>query len=126
MFHEARPDAKLRSLTGTYNCMGMVFASRRTCIDFDQLATILKEDGYYRVKDTNELLPGDIVLYGDPRGKPLHISVILEIATDVVAAEHRFKVLSKWGANGEYFHSIGDVPPLLGTPNEFYTERKLP
>jgi hypothetical protein len=32
---ESHPSARVRSLTGTYNCIGMVFANRRTCIEDD-------------------------------------------------------------------------------------------
>ncbi len=34
------------------------------------------------------------------------------------------QVLSKWGADGEYFHDLTDVPYLLGRPAEYWTDRK--
>jgi hypothetical protein len=42
-----RPNAVLRSAsTFPYNCMGLVFASRRAWIEIDYVYTVLKEDGY--------------------------------------------------------------------------------
>src|SRR6266566_4467429 len=44
-----------RSLSATYNCVGMVFASRRTCIDAEHVPMILKDDGYFEVKDVRKI-----------------------------------------------------------------------
>jgi hypothetical protein len=46
MMQKNRPDALLRSITATYNCLGMAFASRRTHIDPMHLNKILRDDGY--------------------------------------------------------------------------------
>jgi hypothetical protein len=45
-FKRDRPDARLRSVGPIYNCLGMLFAARRTSIDPDQLQLILTEDEY--------------------------------------------------------------------------------
>jgi hypothetical protein len=33
-------------------------------------------------------------------------------------------VLSKWGADGEYVHSSLELPSYLGTPAQFWTDRR--
>ena len=38
MFETSHDTVKARSLTGVYNCMGLVFGSRRTWIDPDEMA----------------------------------------------------------------------------------------
>ncbi len=40
------PEISLRSLAWDYNCVGLVFASRRTAIDPKFLPKILEDDGY--------------------------------------------------------------------------------
>lgn len=60
-----RPNARLRSVTAVYNCMGLVFASRRTCIDSTSLDTILREDEYQKGKAIliGERLPSFLYRY---------------------------------------------------------------
>ena len=41
-----RPDAIFRSISATYNCIGMTFASRRTWVETEHVDMILREDGY--------------------------------------------------------------------------------
>jgi len=36
----------VRSLDSSYNCMGMIFAARRTVLDTDVLHYIIDDDGY--------------------------------------------------------------------------------
>lgn len=43
LFSGKHPTAKLRALSNSHNCMGMVFASRRTCIDEDDVPVLLGE-----------------------------------------------------------------------------------
>lgn len=115
---------QVRSVTSFYNCVGMVFASRRTVVDEEYLAVFLKEDGYQRVRET-EVVPGDIVIYKNTRGEMIHVGVVVEHTPDVEAASWRTRILSQWGADGEYFHDHTDVPPLLGVPVEFWSERRV-
>ena len=102
----------LRSITGTYNCVGMVFASRRTWVQPDELAPIFGDDGYREIADS-EAMEGDIVLYRDGSGDPCHVGVVFQRTTDVSSATTELIVLSKWGANGEYLHGRNQLPVLL-------------
>lgn len=116
--------AKLRSLTATYNCVGLAFASRRTWVDPEELSLILKEDAYHKVSDNKDVMPGDIVLYRDRNGEIVHVGVILSKSPNLSLGDFTFEVLSKWGANGEYQHDLHDVPELLGEAKEFFSERR--
>jgi hypothetical protein len=122
-----QPDAELRSLStfsNTYNCMGCVFASRRTWVDTDCLRLIMGDDGYQSV-DQKDAMPGDLVLYKDSTRSVVHVGVILEKNPDVRSARFRFKVLSKWGSGGEFIHQMESIPDILGSPSQFITERRL-
>lgn len=124
LFGRRFPKAKLRSLTATYNCVGLVFACRRTCIEPEELSLILNEDAYHKVSDMRDVMPGDIVLYRDRSGEIVHVGIILNKSADLNRGDFTFEVLSKWGANGEYQHDLRDVPELLGEAREFLSERK--
>lgn len=115
---------RTRSLSATYNCFGMVFASRRTCIEHDQIEMILKDDGYNRIRpvDTKK---GDIIIYREsPREKITHVGVVIDIKSKIKEADVELTILSQWGLNGEYFHRIEDVPPVYGQHWEIHTERR--
>lgn len=118
------PGAELRSLTATYNCMGMVFAARRTWVETD-LLELIKEDDEYRVVDAKQVVPGDLVLYRGPEGQLAHIGLVLEKHAVLSEGQFSFTVLSKWGQGGEYKHLLDDVPPTLGKPTEFISERRV-
>jgi len=124
IWRKALPSAELRSSTATYNCVGMVFACRRTWVAPEELELILGDDGHRRVVDRNAVKAGDVVVYKDSDNKPLHIAVVLEARADVRMASTELTVLSKWGADGEYLHRELDVPPDYGTTTEYWTERK--
>jgi hypothetical protein len=112
-----------RSHSSCYNCMGMVFASRRTWVEPDQLAMILREDGFRKI-EPSEAVRGDIVVYRDGSGGVAHVGLVLSKYADVKDASWKVEVLSQWGADGEFFHDAYDVPSLLGTPQEYWTERR--
>jgi hypothetical protein len=118
------PDNELRSITGTYNCIGMVFAARRTHIHPKHVTTILTDDGYRPVAEA-EVKRGDLAIYRDERDEIQHAGVVMEVVP-VLALQtdrlRRIRVLSKWGADGEYIHWVGDVPSFFGVPH-YYTER---
>jgi hypothetical protein len=119
----------LRSISGTYNCMGLAFANRRTWVLTEELEAILADDGYRKLKNVFEVKPGDLVIYRTPLpGQEFrHVGLVLGIERTVqVAKVNRLKVLSKWGSEGEYIHYAEDVPALLGRPNDYWTERRLP
>ena len=119
-----RPNARIRSNTARYNCMGMVFASRRTSLDIKDLNDILKHDEYKRVYEIDVEL-GDIVVYRDQdRSDIRHVGIIAD--KRLVLAEGRWdlSVMSKWGEQGEYYHHIDDVPEVYGEVSEYWTDRR--
>lgn len=114
------PNAKIRSLSDyPYNCMGLVFASRRAVISIEHVYRILKEDGFRQIS-RNQCVVGDIVLYKNDN-EPTHIGII----TYITKSPTSFTVLSRWGFDAEFEHFMDDVPQLYGNATEFYTERKL-
>lgn len=120
------PFARMRSLSATYNCMGMVFANRRTWIDTDHLQLILQEDNY-RQTNVEDLQPGDVVVYRDELGYVKHVGLVSSIEVDLANLtedERKVTVLSQWGADGEYFHPVDEVNKLLGNPTEYWTDRR--
>ncbi len=109
--------------------MGLAFANRRTWVLTEELEAILADDGYRKLKNVFEVKPGDLVIYRTPLpGQEFrHVGLVLGIERTVqVAKVNRLKVLSKWGSEGEYIHYAEDVPALLGRPNDYWTERRLP
>jgi len=115
---------RLRSLTSTYNCVGMVFASRRVWVDTGVISQILKDDEYKRIS-ADEVQVGDIVLYRnwDPTVYS-HIGIVIEREKPGSASIEDMIVLSKWGQDGEYLHRLNDVSPMLGQAVEFWSEKK--
>jgi len=124
MMATQHPDARLRSISSTYNCTGMVLASRRTTIDPKELDWILKEDGYVG-RDRSEVEVGDIVVYrSQPDGEPRHVAFVVAKKINRATGEIELECLSKWGDGGEYFHSETYLPTVYGSHREFYSERK--
>lgn len=115
-FHNIRT----RSLSSTYNCVGLVFATRRTWVDPDEVARIFQGDGYKRV-DIPEI--GDIAVYRKG-GNIKHVAVVTRIDATVATGERNILLLSQWGADGEYLHSVGDVPEVFGQEVEYWSERR--
>jgi len=99
--------------TGIYNCHGIVFASRRTCILSEQdVQTILKEDNYAEVPSEKDVLPGDVAIYYDETGEITHTGIVLEPPSD-----ENLKVpliLSKWGRYKEAIHLLRQCPRQYG------------
>ena len=124
IWKEKYPNIQVRSLTAIYNCVGLVFGSRRTCIDTDQLELILREDDYRRLPGEHDVEIGDLVLYRIGN-RYEHIAVVVNKERDLINASFEITVISQWGADGEYIHLIHDVPPALGIPQEFWTDRRL-
>ena len=117
------PSARVRSLSSMYNCMGMAFASRRTYIESEHLELILDGDNYQRVPHESELAVGDIVIYRDQNGEPVHVAMVSDVRTNLRDATWEVFVISQWGGDGEYFHRVDDVHPRLGEPTEYWTDR---
>jgi len=106
-----------------YNCLGLVFGSRRTWIEPDYLEMILSEDGLRKLSQESEIMVGDIVVYRDEDGDASHTGLVSEIRIDIATASREIMILSQWGKDGEYFHPVSDVSPLLGMPTEYWTDR---
>jgi hypothetical protein len=123
MVSSDHPSARLRSLSGTYNCFGMAFASRRTCIEPTHIPMILADDGYLPI-EAKEVQPGDLVLYRDTYDEISHVAVVISHKPDVKNGRWITIVLSQWGADGEYIHEIADVNDFLGRPDKFYSEKR--
>lgn len=110
---------RVRSLCSTYNCVGLVFASRRTCVDTAHVEIILEDDGYVKIGPA-EVLPGDIVLYRDGIGTVTHIGIVVDRKALLEEAMWATQVVSQWGTDGEYVHAAQEVPELYGKPVEFW------
>jgi len=125
LMKQSHPNALLRSITATDNCVGLIVASRRTWVDPDDLVTILIEDGYRRLRGPEEAEIGDLVVYRDGSGEISHAGLVhRKRIADPRDGTDYLQVLSKWGADGEYLHDASDVPYLLGKPAEYWTDRK--
>lgn len=120
----AKGSRQLRSLRSTYNCVGMVFANRRTFIEPEQIPIILQDDEYTEVVKEDDLMPGDVVLYEDPQtGDIQHVGLVL--ASEVMFQTKKIRVLSQFGRDGEYIHDLHDVPNFYGkTVVKFYSESR--
>jgi hypothetical protein len=122
------PEVKLRSATQVYNCMGMVFASRRTCVDIDSLDLIIADDRYLETRDLSKVKIGDVVVYGVMKPEsgetPTHVGVIVDKTPNIAQAGWNVTVMSQWGQDGEYFHPMEAVPPLFGPVIKYLTDRK--
>lgn len=125
LWSEKHPSARLRSATAVYNCMGLVFASRRTWIDPIHLPIILRDDEYRQLAGPHEIQPGDIIVYRDKHDRGVsHVGVIVEIKPEIQTASRRITVMSQWGGDGEYLHLIDDVPDAYGKLIEYWTDRR--
>ncbi|MGH9384664.1 MAG: hypothetical protein ACRD2N_10300 [Vicinamibacterales bacterium] len=118
----AHPTVQIRSRSSEYNCMGLVFASRRTWIDSGELSRILGEDGFKQITPASAQ-PGDVLVYRDQIGESVHVGWVYSHEAQPAAATWKTTVLSQWGGDGEYFHEAEDVNPLLGKPAEYWTDR---
>jgi len=116
------PQARCRSLTAMYNCVGMVFASRRTSIKPKYLEVILHDDGF-RPISRDMAVEGDVVIY-TRNNIPQHVGIIQQLERGLGTAA--FWVLSQWGDAGEYIHPLIPVPEAYGEPTDFWTERRVP
>jgi hypothetical protein len=123
---QTNPNVEVRSVTAVYNCVGMVFASRRTWVEPDYIPQILEEDGYQLLPGLFEKAEiGDVVVY-KKSGQIEHVGIIIEKIENPADASVSFKVLSKWGPWAEYIHDPHDVLPGFGEPTEVWTDRKQP
>jgi len=126
--HKNCPGIITRSLSSSYNCVGMVFSSRRTWIDPDQLQKIFYDDEYIRISEKSRLMVGDLVIYkSNSKSKDCdHIGIIIQIVPQPGEQDFKILVLSQLGADGEYIHEEDNVPPHIGNFREYFSERKMP
>ena len=103
-----------------YNCVGMIFASRRAWIEPIELTLIFSEDKYRKI-GKDELDCGDIVIY-TKRNERTHVGLVTSVQwTDGEIGP--IWVLSKWGMNAEVAHRLEVVPAKLGKPSEYWSEK---
>lgn len=95
---------------GTYNCAGLVWASRRTAIydDGSCYADIIADDGYTMIA-TDQLTVGDLALYRLVQTRrAIHVGMVVELKT--IGNSRIPWVLSKWNDfSGESLHHVEDV-----------------
>ena len=103
-----------------YNCVGLIFASRRAWIEIDELRQILREDKYRPIA-FDEICCGDIVIYSK-NSRRIHVGLVTSVQRNG-SRIGPVKVLSKWGRSAEVEHDISVVPRDYGTHNEYWSER---
>ena len=108
---------------GTYNCFGLVWASRRTCIfESDEVRRILDEDGFRRI-DLAQAVCGDVVTYHHEGSKVIWHAGVIEIR-ELSGGGVVPWVLSKLDPmKGEVFHPIDDVHAQFPWEKEIWTDR---
>lgn len=117
---------QLRSLRSDYNCVGMVFANRRTFIEPEHIPMILEDDEFTEVGLTSAM-PGDVVVYKDARTDDIiHVGTVISV--EGAFESRKIRVLSQFGRDGEYFHDATDIPEMYaaqGPPTiTFYGESR--
>jgi hypothetical protein len=121
------PNIRLRSLSSEYDCVGLVFASRRTAIGAEHLLSILTDDGYRLIPNRQDVVRGDFVVYRQSHnGEITHVAIVWCIVRDLSAGTITFECLSQFGEDREYFHPEDAVPQLYGPHREFWSERRDP
>ncbi len=121
-----RPNVQFRSISAIYNCVGMVVTHRRAWAFPEDLRKILDDDGFRRLNGFAEAFIGDLVIYQADGPEITHVGIVQQknVVHDSRNPGDPLKVLSKWGAYGEYIHDMSDVPEVFGRPTEFWTDRK--
>lgn len=85
-----------------YNCHGLSFSSRRTSIIDDEfIRLILDDDGYIYVTP-EDVLPGDIIMYYDKKGRIEHSGIVISSPNEEQLKIPR--IVSKWGKFREVIH----------------------
>lgn len=94
--------------TGIYNCHGLTFAARRTCVwEPSEIEKILEDDAYKEVQEV-DVLPGDIIIYREDNGEIIHSGLVVQRPNE--ATFNLPLVLSKWGKGREYLHVSSQCP----------------
>jgi hypothetical protein len=114
---------ELRALDASYNCVGLVFAGRRTCIEPEHVEMILEQDDDERRTSLDRAAPGDIAVYRDEGREVCHVGIVATVHPDLSGGPTRIRILSQWGSDGEYLHDADAVPHWLGRLTEVWTYR---
>lgn len=106
---DIKPPSVMRASTDPgFNCHGLTFGSRRASILSVEVATILREDGYKRIQDVANILPGDCVIYYSDEGDPEHSGIVVSVPEGPLSEP---QIVSKWGPGGpEVLHFLTHVP----------------
>jgi hypothetical protein len=120
--------ANRKGAVGTYNCAGMVWASRRTSLTHpEDWERVLHEDGYRRLPTQSEAEIGDVVVYRSTEDQEiLHVARVCQRDALATGGTPIFRALSKWDQkSGEDIHSLDDVHLNGGAPFavEIWTDR---
>ena len=100
--------------SGIYNCFGLVFASRRTCIhQSTEIRKIIEDDGYREIP-REEVKPGDIILYYTEAGDDIQHSaiVIVEPREENLWVPMVLSKIGKWKEAIHPANAIQNYPPL--------------
>lgn len=109
--------------TARFNCHGMTFASRRTAIDDPSVvAQLLKEDGYVKLNNISDVLPGDVVVYYHG-ADAAHSGIVVAPPDPALGIALTMKVYSKWGPYRELIHGLYNCPYAEGADIVFYRIR---
>jgi hypothetical protein len=117
--------------SGVYNCVGHVWACRRTAVyeDLDrQVLSIRDDDGYDALDWPRESVAvGDVVTYWESakihKGF-FHVGVVFELRCLTKDSLKIPWILSKWDdASGEVLHHYKDCPFSTEIEAEFWTDR---
>lgn len=102
----------------SYNCVGLIFASRRVFVHTNQITNILQDDGYKEVKD-DRVRVGDIAIWrNEPLAEPEHVGIVVHVEEqNSIPLPY---ILSKWGSQGEFLHPPQLVPSCCGTFVEYW------
>ena len=114
---------ELRALDSLYNCVGLVFAGRRTSVEPEHVEAMLLDDGYEKRPSIELARVGDVAVYR-AGGELTHVGLVAEARVDLAGGgATRVRILSQWGFDGEYLHDADAVPPVYGRLAEVWTYR---
>ncbi len=121
LLRKGKTELHIRSVSAhMYDCVGLIFANRRSWIDIEHIDNILQHDGYQPVS-IDDLVSGDVVVYTLAK-KRVHVGLVTNVMP-AMGSVPNIRVLSKWGKHGEVEHRLEDVPYYLGEPSEYWSER---
>jgi len=74
---------------------------------------IINDDGYTQIKNINDVLPGDVIIYYNEKGEIEHSGIVASQPSDETTKIPW--VVSKWGKYSEVYHLAFDCPfqPIL-------------